>query len=232
MNDQQIENEVTAKGLTAPRITKDQIDALMARVLYSAVGPAGTTSTFVHAFLDGKFLLATGHSACVSPENFDAEIGYNIAKEDAENAARKRLWELEGYALYKLLNAQAEATPQEQLIAGVTIDYIERVARMAHMVNRAYCAALGDLSVPVWEDAPQWQKDSIIAGVKLHLESELTPEQSHESWYEHKLNDGWIFGPVKDPVKKEHPCMVAYSDLPIEQRVKDHLFRAVVKSYL
>ncbi len=108
MNDQTIEQEIQAKGLTAPRISKDQIDALMARVQYSVFGIGGTTSTFAHAYLDGKFLLATGHSACVSPENFNAEIGEKIALGKAEAAAKDKLWELEGYRLYSCLHDSAQ----------------------------------------------------------------------------------------------------------------------------
>ncbi|TJV03759.1 MAG: hypothetical protein E5Y35_26270, partial [Mesorhizobium sp.] len=37
----------------------------------------------------------TGESACASPENFDAELGYKIARENA----RKKIWALEGYRL-------------------------------------------------------------------------------------------------------------------------------------
>ncbi len=42
----------------------------------------------------------------------------------------------------------------------------EQIARVAHEVNRAYCQALGDNSQPAWEDAPQWQRDSAMLGVK------------------------------------------------------------------
>jgi hypothetical protein len=45
-----------------------------------------------------------------------------------------------------------------------------------------------------------------------------------------KEADGWKHGPVKDPEKKEHPCMVPYGQLPAEQRAKDYLFIAVVKA--
>ena len=105
----------------------------------------------------------------------------------------------------------------------------ETLARAAHEINRAYCAALGDISQPVWEDAPKWQKDSAFAGVDMHLANpDATPEASHESWLEQKTKDGWKFGPVKDAKKKEHPCFCAYRELPAEQKAKDYLFRAVV----
>lgn len=108
---------------------------------------------------------------------------------------------------------------------------VEGVARMAHAVNRAYCRAIGDNSQPHWRDAPEWQKESAIKGVLAHLATEgLTPEQSHESWMEEKRRTGWKLGPVKDPEKKEHPCFMPYAELPLEQRIKDHLFKAVVEA--
>jgi len=103
------------------------------------------------------------------------------------------------------------------------------IARVAHEINRAYCAALGDASQPAWEDAPEWQKASALVGVDMHLANpDATPEKSHESWLEQKLAEGWKFGPVKDAEKKEHPCCVPYAELPPDQKAKDYLFRGVV----
>ena len=112
------------------------------------------------------------------------------------------------------------------------MDLVTRIAKQAHEVNRAYCASLGDYSQPSWEDAPDWQKDSAINGVRAHLADPLmTPDQSHKSWMAQKEAEGWKYGPVKDPEKKEHPCMVEYIDLPVEQRTKDYLFKGVVESF-
>ncbi len=106
---------------------------------------------------------------------------------------------------------------------------IEACARAAHEVNRAYCLALGDTSQPPWESAPDWQKSSAMKGVAGALAGN-TPEQSHQCWLEEKAATGWKFGPVKDPEKKEHPCMVPYAELPADQRVKDELFLATVRA--
>lgn len=104
MTDHTIEAEIVAKGLTAPRVTKARIDELMARIVYTCdQRPNGSTTTLVHAFLDGDFYLATGVSACVSVANFDANIGRGIATANAESAAQDKLWELEGYALRERL---------------------------------------------------------------------------------------------------------------------------------
>ncbi|WHP06935.1 Gp49 family protein [Acinetobacter corruptisaponis] len=94
------EQELAEKAV-APRVTKADIEALMQRVTYTIEQqPGGTTSTFVHAFLDGKFFLATGFSACVNAENFNVDIGERLARSNAEKHAENKLWELEGYRLY------------------------------------------------------------------------------------------------------------------------------------
>lgn len=107
-------------------------------------------------------------------------------------------------------------------------DRIERIAKVCHEANRAYCQSLGDMSQPTWEDAPEWQRESARMGVDLHLMGNFGPEASHIAWMNHKLNDGWKYGPVKDPEKKEHPCLVPFGALPREQQAKDFIFRAIV----
>ena len=105
----------------------------------------------------------------------------------------------------------------------------EAIARVAHEINRAYCASLGDTSQAAWEEAPEWQRKSALLGVDMHLANpDATPEQSHESWLAEKLAQGWTHGAVKDAEKKEHPCILPYAELPAEQKAKDYLFRAVV----
>lgn len=106
---------------------------------------------------------------------------------------------------------------------------IEACARAAHEVNRAYCFAIGDTSQPSWDDAPDWQKSSARNGVVGALQGN-SPEQSHESWLQEKAYNGWTYGPVKDPDKKEHPCFVPYAELPPEQRAKDALFVSTVRT--
>lgn len=107
----------------------------------------------------------------------------------------------------------------------------ERIARVCHEVNRAYCASLGDHSQPAWEEAPDWQRKSAMAGIGFTLANpDALPSHSHESWLTEKERDGWRYGPMKDPAKKEHPCFVPYDNLPPEQKAKDYLFQAVVRA--
>lgn len=105
----------------------------------------------------------------------------------------------------------------------------ESIARVCHEVNREYCCALGDISQPTWGNAPQWQKDSALLGVKLHLDNPLaSPAASHESWMAQKVADGWVYGEVKDADAKTHPCIVPFDSLGREQQAKDFIFRAIV----
>ena len=45
-----------------------------------------------------------------------------------------------------------------------------------------------------------------------------------------KEEEGWTWGPVKDPEKKQHPCMVPFDQLPREQQAKDFIFRSIVRA--
>lgn len=115
----------------------------------------------------------------------------------------------------------------------VCVPTITDVAEACHEINRAYCRAIGDDSQLAWADAPEWQRSSAVAGVKFHLANpDASPSASHESWLVQKTAEGWKYGEVKDPEKKEHPCFVPYSDLPKEQQAKDYLFKQVVHSFM
>lgn len=119
MTDQLIEQEIQAKGLTAPRVTPADLQANIASVWYinGATGvvhddyqlpvPAGhplELLTFCVLVRRNGFTV-TGESACASPENFDAEIGRKIARQNAE----QKIWPLMGYALKERLATGGEA---------------------------------------------------------------------------------------------------------------------------
>lgn len=107
------------------------------------------------------------------------------------------------------------------------------IARVCHEANRAYSEGMNlELHMP-WDSAPQWQKDSAIAGVKAIFDDPLTmPYESHERWMAAKVADGWVYGKTKDAVAKTHPCMVPYGELPDAQRVKDTLFVNIVRALM
>ena len=113
--DHQIEEEIQAKGKTAPRVTPSDIEAsIVSEYYFTAMeGVEGTDpKSTVYGQWDEEFpaelglltfcvlvmkngFTVTGESACASPENFDPEIGRRVAR---ANAVQK-LWPLMGYAL-------------------------------------------------------------------------------------------------------------------------------------
>lgn len=123
MDDNAIEQEIQAKGKTAPRITPDHIRQTVVDEFFftAAQGISGAYPipahsidlpdavkllTFCVLVLQNGFTV-TGESACASPENFDAEIGRKIARQNAE----QKIWALEGYVL-KCQLADAEKDRQ------------------------------------------------------------------------------------------------------------------------
>lgn len=140
-----------------------------------------------------------------------------------EAKARKAALDAEGHQVVRVI--QEVPVGQEPNIVGI--------AKAAHEINRAYCSALGDTSQLPWDEAPQWQRDSAINGVRFHMDNpDASPSASHESWLKQKEDEGWKYGPLKDAEKKEHPCFVPYDQLPADQRAKDYLFKAVCKEGL
>lgn len=127
-----IEKEILGKDLTAPRVTTQRIEEVIASEYYftAADGVAGAAEacalhcyhadvdttkekaplppyqshrllTFCVITLKNGFTV-TGESACASPENFDAEIGRKIARQNAVN----KIWQLEGYLLKQELSCK------------------------------------------------------------------------------------------------------------------------------
>lgn len=126
-SDTGIENQIVAKGLTAPRVTPADLEnnVLSEHFFTAATAVYGSPNTVGFTRVDGKYkpvfedqthqalslltfcvivlrngFTVTGESACASPENFDAEIGRQIARTNAVN----KIWPLMGYALKEQLS--------------------------------------------------------------------------------------------------------------------------------
>jgi len=108
---------------------------------------------------------------------------------------------------------------------------VEQIAKVCHEANKAFCEVNGDNSQKPWEEAEQWQRDSAVKGVEFALNNPDAPASSqHDAWCKAKVDNGWTYGEVKDPLAKIHPCLVTFESLPLFQQKKDHLFKAIVNA--
>lgn len=117
-SDDLIEQAIQAAGAPAPRVTPQMVDEAIASEHYftaseGAMGASGGLDggprplhllTFCVLVLHNGFTV-TGESACRSPENFNSEIGKNIARDKA----RDKIWPLLGYALADYLACVRES---------------------------------------------------------------------------------------------------------------------------
>lgn len=97
LNEQAIEAELQAKGLSAPRLTPDLIDECIVGEAFHVF--PGTTLTICALTLRNGYVV-TGESAAASPENFNRVIGEEVSR----SAARAKIWGLEGYLLREKLH--------------------------------------------------------------------------------------------------------------------------------
>lgn len=85
------------------KVTKGQIDGLLSQVIVQTkTFDTPTPHVLATAWLD-TFQLGTAISKAVDPNNFDEELGIEYSTKDALKIAENKLWELEGYHLYKTL---------------------------------------------------------------------------------------------------------------------------------
>lgn len=198
-----------------------------------------------------------GHSACASAANFNAEIGREIARRNAVSQIwplmayelRTKLDYQEamngddaedklGQSLARLLatslgNPDALKPEHAKVILAelipANIESNAHLARICHEANKAWCELNGDYSQVPWCEARQDLKDSAISGVAfVRANPDAGDDAQHNSWMEHKLSDGWVYGPEKDFEAKTHPCLVPFDELPHAQQFKDKLFRTIV----
>lgn len=118
MTDMDIEQKIQVAGLTAPRLTPDLIESVIVGEYYFTAEQGALANVAVNArqprhrslgcltfcvlVLKNGFSVS-GESACASPENFNEQIGREIARKNAV----EKIWPLEGYLLKQALSEGA-----------------------------------------------------------------------------------------------------------------------------
>jgi len=68
--------------------------------------------------------------------------------------------------------------------------------------------------------APADTGDVVLTSDIMDL-AELLAENTHDIWAANRIADGWTYGPARDDVKKENPCLVPYGELPESEKKYD-----------
>lgn len=107
----------------------------------------------------------------------------------------------------------------------------EDIAVVVHEAIRGMQLVQGDpCPSDPWQVASHEAQGLCIAGVLRAQRPGVTPAWLHDLWVADKVRLGWNRGPVKDGVRKTHPNLVPYHQLPPGQQAKDRLFIAIVRA--
>lgn len=104
VTDKDVQETIERLDLNAPRLTLEGIQGVIASEQYHVFPDTGFTVCLL--ILENGFKVS-GEGSCVSLENFNAQLGREIAKKDAVG----KIWELEGYLLKQHLHVAAQAMP-------------------------------------------------------------------------------------------------------------------------
>ena len=107
----------------------------------------------------------------------------------------------------------------------------EDISRICHNDHRLLNLKRGDFTYKLWDHMTDEEKEPRRIGtLYLLCSKDATAEDRHNLWISTKLNQGWVPGPVKNPVIKTHPSLVPWEFLPISERMKSVMFIEKVRA--
>ena len=111
-----------------------------------------------------------------------------------------------------------------------TSELTERRSRFVYDAARLAAQVSGAPIVPVpWDEREEPFKAQFRKVIERQCgdQRSRSPEELHGSWMQSYFAMGWVYGPVYDREKKEHPDLVPYDDLGQLERDKDAVFVAL-----
>lgn len=116
-------------------------------------------------------------------------------------------------------------------MAKISDEAATKIAQVVHESVRSWQKANDQPASPVWSRAAKWMKVASVEAVRWRLQNpNANVSAQHDRWMAEKVAAGWKYGRTKNGVKKTHPLMVPYRELPDIERRKDALVNAVIDS--
>ena len=108
----------------------------------------------------------------------------------------------------------------------------EIIAKVCHEVNRVLTEYVKDVPVQApWEEVTEDMRTSCISGVLLTMNTpDITAADLHAAWMKERIAAGWTVGLIKSDTHKTHPALRPYEELPEGTKLKDKVFRAIVRA--
>lgn len=105
----------------------------------------------------------------------------------------------------------------------------EQIAKIVYDIYSKVIKCVEGVTVSAWEEADILIREQITSCVNFYVSNpELGPEDAHVLWLDSMKDDGWVYAPVANYEKKEHPYIVDYDKIPNGQRWKDAFYHALV----
>lgn len=61
----------------------------------------------------------------------------------------------------------------------------------------------------------------VVLSADLQQLTERLAQNTHDNWAQLRLSEGWRLGPRRDELKKEHPCLIPFEQLPESEKEYD-----------
>ena len=63
--------------------------------------------------------------------------------------------------------------------------------------------------------------DDIVLSDDIKELAEVLAKNTHEVWSSGRLAEGWKYGPERNDLRKETPCLIPYEELPESEKEYD-----------
>ena len=113
---------------------------------------------------------------------------------------------------------------------------VEQLSELVHETLSRYRVLIGETAHPSWTEAGDDMRSSTRKNVTAHLDAlasgrPLAASHSHDKWMEERKGAGWVYGVPRDNAMKIHPSLVPYEQLPMNERLKDHILNGLCLAY-
>lgn len=120
-------------------------------------------------------------------------------------------------------------TPEEKN----KLDLCTMVAEVCHEAHRTWQRVLGQSPNRPWATITERMRHDTVTSVWNILHDTFEgPEEMHDTWISEMLRDGWKFDQRKSVSRKKHPCLLPWSELEPEERLKGQMFWNIAKTLL